>query len=97
MQQIKDFIITAIEKSNKSDRAIYLEMGKTQGSFINIKESGKIYVDDFMNFCKATGVEPTDLFKSEAYRKVKGLTDCERKLLQAYELLLKHGIKFNFE
>lgn len=96
IQVIKDFIVTSVEKSKKSDRYIYVEMGKGQQSFVNIKESGKIYLDDFMKFCEITGAEPTDLFQTVAYRKIKGITECEQKLLKAYELLIKHGIKFDF-
>jgi hypothetical protein len=96
IQTIKDFILTSVEKSKKSERSIYVEMGKHQQSFSNMKESGKIYVDDFIKFCEVTGAEPTDLFQSIEYRKIKGISDCEQKLLKAYELLIKHGIKFDF-
>jgi hypothetical protein len=97
MQFIKKFIEKSILASDlKSKRKIYLAMGKTQQSFNNIIDDGDMKLSDFVKFCEITKVNPADLFEDEARKLVRQTSDCEGKLIKAYELLIKHGIKFDF-
>ncbi|WP_394991094.1 hypothetical protein [Emticicia sp.] len=98
MLLIKDFISNAITKPDlKSLRPIYTAMGKSQKSFNNMLDDGDMKLTDFIKFCEITKVNPADLFEDEAVRLAKKTNNCQNKLIKVYELLLKHGIKFDFE
>jgi len=93
MEDFKNFIEKSIKDSGKSERKIYLSMGKTQKAFMDIKKNGDMKISDYLKFCECVGIHPSGFFVKSEIEENKEISNLREKLIIAYEILLKNNIE----